>query len=100
MKSLTSSLLIAGVMMAASMSAQANDTVMSAQHSLVAELSTSVSQQAEEMFYGAKAEILASVQQQLASFDIDSAISAGSKAMLATAPVVDAGATNVTAKNQ
>ena len=100
MKNLTASLLIAGAMMAASLSAQANDSVIPVQHNLVTEVSASISQQAEQMFYATKAEILASVQQQLNSFNIDSAVPAITDAMLATAPQADADVTAVTAQNQ
>lgn len=67
MKTVTSTLL-SSVLMASALlthSAFAADTNTTAEQQLVATISTGIKQQANEMYYGAKAEILASVQQQL-----------------------------------
>ncbi|KFZ36032.1 hypothetical protein HR45_18680 [Shewanella mangrovi] len=67
MKNVTSTL-IAGVLVSGALfanAASAADATDVAKHQLVSAISNSVSQQANEMYYGAKAEILASIQQQL-----------------------------------
>ncbi|MCH1926056.1 hypothetical protein L9G74_14085 [Shewanella sp. C32] len=67
MKTVTSTLL-SSLLMASALfthSAFAADTNTSVEQQLVSTISTGIKQQANEMYYGAKAEILASVQQQL-----------------------------------
>ncbi|QSX34303.1 hypothetical protein JYB87_03360 [Shewanella avicenniae] len=77
MKNFTSTL-IAGVLVSTSLlgnAAEAADTAADVQHQLVTSISNSISQQANELYYGAKAEILASIQRELslslASLELD-----------------------------